>query len=126
MQALSFGTTISFTGPTINDIIDDLSLCGHANDGNDDGSADEVDDEDDDGGLCDAASFLAAAYALSAMAGSVLAGPLSDHPKVGRRPVYLLNALVFVGGWVAVGTAASNSQIVVGRLLTGLGTGITG
>ena len=28
LSTLGFGTTISFTGPTIGDIIDDLSLCG--------------------------------------------------------------------------------------------------
>jgi len=29
MQALSFGTTISFTGPTLSTIIDEMQLCGN-------------------------------------------------------------------------------------------------
>lgn len=28
-QAIGFGTTVSFTGPTLDDISDDLNLCGN-------------------------------------------------------------------------------------------------
>ena len=55
-QALSFGTTISFTGPTLSTIIDDMQLCQRDDDG-------EV--------ICSTASFLAAVYALSALVGGV-------------------------------------------------------
>ena len=122
VSTLGFGTTLSFTGPTISVITDDLGLCGSFDDGagNDDGGG----GGDDGGNLCARAAFVASCFALGALVGALAAGPAAD--RVGRRPVYLGNALLFLAGFAAIGLATSFGALVAGRLLTGLTTGIAG
>eukprot|EP00615_Pteridomonas_danica_P006474 CAMPEP_0114361172 /NCGR_PEP_ID=MMETSP0101-20121206/24492_1 /TAXON_ID=38822 ORGANISM="Pteridomonas danica, Strain PT" /NCGR_SAMPLE_ID=MMETSP0101 /ASSEMBLY_ACC=CAM_ASM_000211 /LENGTH=439 /DNA_ID=CAMNT_0001505931 /DNA_START=925 /DNA_END=2240 /DNA_ORIENTATION=+ len=117
-QALGFGTTVSFTGPTLDDIAADLNLCG-----NDDTMDD---DSNDDAALCDRTALVAAIYAIGAIAGAILAGPLVNHPSLGRRPVYLMNLVNFMGGYLLIGLSQNYAQIVTGRLITGFASGVSG
>jgi MFS family permease len=67
-------------------------------------------DGDGDDGVCAKASFVAAVYALGALAGAVVAGPLMD--RFGRRRLYLFNTCVFILGWLCVGLCSCYGVLV--------------
>ncbi|XP_050545320.1 facilitated trehalose transporter Tret1-like [Daktulosphaira vitifoliae] len=69
-------------------------------------------------------SWIASMAALPMAAGSVLGGISMD--KMGRKTTNLLICVPFVIGWAAVSLAKSLPAVFVGRLLTGLCTGMMG
>lgn len=90
------------------------------------GTTDDDGDDGDDEALCNKAALVAAVYALGGMAGALLAGPLVNLAALGRRPVYLVNLTIFISGYTLIGLSQTYTQIIVGRLLTGFATGVTG
>lgn len=66
--------------------------------------------------------FVSASIPLGAMLGVILAGFLSD--RVGRKPVLLLAALLFVLSSIGCAVAGSVSVLVISRIIGGLGIGV--
>ncbi|XP_050434641.1 facilitated trehalose transporter Tret1-like [Adelges cooleyi] len=69
-------------------------------------------------------SWIASMAALPMAAGSVLGGISMD--KLGRKTTNLLICVPFVLGWTTVSMARGLPAVYVGRLLTGLCTGLLG
>ena len=67
-------------------------------------------------------SWLVTAYLLSETGMVPIAGKMSDH--FGRKPVFLLGLLLFIGGSVASGLSQSMEVLIVFRAVQGLGGGI--
>lgn len=65
------------------------------------------------------AQFVITAFVLGMGAGTFLAGPISD--AVGRRPVIVGGAALYVLGAVIAGTAQSMEALLAGRIVQGLG-----
>ena len=83
LQALLFGYTVAFTGPTLTHIIEDVRLCGY-------NPADGVIT------MCSGAAFIASAAPLAAIPGAVLAGPACVI--FGRRAVLVGNLAFWISG----------------------------
>ena len=65
---------------------------------------------------------LYASYAITGLAMLLVAGRSSDY--LGRRPILLAGLVINVAGMVAFGLAASVEMLFLGRLVTGVGTGL--
>lgn len=63
--------------------------------------------------------LLLSSFVLPYAFGTLLLAPISE--MVGRRPVLLLSAVVFLTFTIACGVAQSSAQFVVFRVLAGLG-----
>ena len=66
-------------------------------------------------------SWVFSAYLLSMTVTMPLYGKLAD--LYGRKPVYLVATVLFVGGSLLCGVASSMEQLIVCRLVQGLGAG---
>ncbi len=65
------------------------------------------------------AQFVIGAFVLGMGVGTFLAGPISD--AVGRRPVVVGGAALYMAGALVAGTAQSMEVLLAGRVLQGLG-----
>jgi len=69
-----------------------------------------------------AASWFGSIVTIGAMVGCPFGGWLLD--KFGRKQTLLLCALPFLAGWFAVFIGANLEVLFIGRLLTGIGSGM--
>lgn len=69
-------------------------------------------------------SFSASLASLSTPVGCILGGYLMD--RIGRRKTLILTEIPLIAGWSTIALATSVPMIYVGRLLTGLGSGMVG
>lgn len=60
---------------------------------------------------------------FAATFGALLAGPISD--KFGRKWVIILSDVLFAAGSFVLYFASSISMLIMGRLIIGLGLGVT-
>ena len=80
LQALLFGYTVAFTGPTLASMIADTGICS------------------DDGIVCGHGALVASAASLAALPGALIAGPAAD--SFGRRHVLIANVVPWLLGCV--------------------------
>jgi len=67
-------------------------------------------------------SWMITAYLLSETGMVPIAGKMSD--RYGRKPLFILGLLLFIGGSVVAGLSASMTMLIVCRAVQGLGGGI--
>jgi len=104
LQTVIFGYTLGYTGPTLVDISLDLSLCP------------------DDDVVCSDAALVASISAIVALFGALFAGPGSDI--FGRKPLLLVNAVVFGIGYMLMWIATGFYTIIVARSIQGWAMGV--
>lgn len=66
--------------------------------------------------------FSASLVTVGCIVGSLFGGISSD--LIGRRRTILFASLIFSGGWIAIARSKTVGQILIGRMITGIASGL--
>lgn len=69
--------------------------------------------------------LIVALLSVGALVGCLLAGPLADTPKIGRKGTIIVGCVVFiVGTIVQIASITSWVQLMIGRFIAGISVGL--
>ncbi|XP_054716778.1 facilitated trehalose transporter Tret1-like [Uloborus diversus] len=70
----------------------------------------------------DEITWIGSVVSAGVMVGGLCAGPLSD--KIGRKNTIVYNTIPLLTGWLIISMAEDATEVIIGRLLTGIGCGV--